>query len=200
MSPLASSRSARSTCASAGFTLIEILVVVAIIGMGVAIVVPNLGALIPSARLDGSGQIIRRKLDWVRSEARIQAKRMAMEFDLDKARWRIVWPPEERLTRDDVIVADEDIADDKKDWMDLETDVVFRGAGGAGSGLAEHGRYQMVFDEYGFTADQLLVLTLKSDPEMVWAMSIQGLSGQVRVDKSDSGEIPRLDAVEEGAF
>lgn len=187
-------------CSTSGFTLVEILVVMAIIGLGIAIVVPNLGALIPSARLDGSGGTIRRQVDWVRSEARIQAKRMTMEFDLDKARWRIVWPPEERLTRDDVILADEDIADEKKDWIDLETDVVFRGAGDARSGLAEHGRYQLVFDEYGFTADQMLVLTLKSDPNMIWALSIQGLSGQVRVDKSETGEIPRLEVVEEGAF
>jgi prepilin-type N-terminal cleavage/methylation domain-containing protein len=183
-----------------GFTLIEVLVVVAIIGLGVAIVVPNLGALIPSARLDGSGTKIRRQIDWVRSEARIQGKRMAIELDLDKGRWRTVPPPEERLTSEQYIYVDEDIADENKDWIDLDTDVVFHGAGDAKNGMAESGKYVLAFDEYGFTADQVVALSLESDPQMIWALSIQGLSGQVNIDKSETGEVPRPHFVEEGAF
>ena len=182
---------------TSGFTLLELLVTMAIVTLLFAIVVPNLGALVPSARLDGSGSRIQRELDWVRSEARIQGKRMVLEFDLDKHRWRIVYPPEQQLTRDQDAWTLEERPDD---WIPLEPDVVFGGIGDARHGMAEKGLYRLVFDEYGFTADQMIVLRLQSDPTMVWALSIQGLSGQVAVQRSEDGVVPQLSLVQEGAF
>ena len=79
---------------AAGFTLMEVLVTLTVMALVFAIVVPNLSTFVPEARLEGSGKRILRELDWVRSEARIQGKRMSMDFDLDRARWRIVYPPE----------------------------------------------------------------------------------------------------------
>jgi Tfp pilus assembly protein FimT len=183
--------------AAGGFTLIEIMVVFGIIALLFAIVVPNLGAFIPSARLDGSGSRIRRELDWVRSEARIQGRRMSMEFDLQKARWRIIYPPEQRLTRDQDAWTLEERPDE---WIDLEQDVVFLGAGNATNGVTTNGRYRLVFDEYGFTGDQVVMLTLATDPSMVWSLVVNGLSGQMTVHKSEQGEKVVPDAVNEGAF
>lgn len=188
---------ARRTAATLGFTLIELLVVVAMLGLVVAIVAPNLGALVPSARLRGSGSLILRELDWVRSEARIQSKRMVMEFDLEKGRWRIVYPPEQQLTRDQ----DTSTLEERPDrWIDLEADVEFVGAGDGKTGLATKDTYRIVFDEYGFTGDQVLVLGLVSDPTMTWTMSIQGLSGRVDVHESETGEKPIPPVLNDGAF
>src|SRR5262245_1172719 len=100
-------------------------------------IVPNLGALVPSARLKGSGTAIQRQLDWVRSEARIQGKWMAMDFDLEHACWRTVLPPEQQLTRDQEEWTLEERVD--KDWTPLETDVVFAGAGDTRNGLTTKG-------------------------------------------------------------
>ncbi|MCK5945290.1 MAG: prepilin-type N-terminal cleavage/methylation domain-containing protein [Planctomycetes bacterium] len=185
---------------AAGFSLIEVLVAVALIGLGLALVAPNLGALIPSARLDGSGKEILTWLQTIRSEARIQAKRMEMEFDLDKRRYRIIWPPEEQLTSDQVVYDDTQIADRDKDWIDLQTDVTFAGCGDAAKGLAEKGKYRVVFDEYGFTADQVIALRLESEPEFVWSLSIRGLTGKIETFKSEDGELIEPERVEEGAF
>lgn len=191
-------RAARPTTRHArGFTLVELLVVMAILALMLAMIVPNLGMLVPSARLRGSGNQIVRRLDWVRSEARIQGKRMALEFDLDKARWRIVYPPEQRLTRDQDVRTLEEQPDD---WYELETDVVFAGAGNGKNGLSTHQIYRLVFDEYGFTGDQVVALKLKSDPEQIWALSIHGLSGRVTVTESEKGELPTLQTINEGAF
>ena len=52
---------------ASGFTLMELLVTMMIVSLLFAIVVPNLGALVPSARLEGSGNQLRAKIDWARS-------------------------------------------------------------------------------------------------------------------------------------
>ena len=188
-------RSSGSVRAARGFTLIELLVVMAIVALMLAMVVPNLGALVPSARLQGSGSQIQRWLDWVRSEARIQGKWMAMDFDLERAMYRIVEPPEMRLTRDEA-----ESAENPDGWKELEDDVVFAGAGDGKDGMTTKGIYRIVFDEYGFTGDQVLALRLQSDPEMTWSLSIQGLSGRVVVEESETGEITQLPLVNEQAF
>ena len=182
---------------TAGFTLMELLVTMTVLALVFAIVVPNLGAIVPSARLEGNGKQILRQLDWVRSEARIQGKPMSLDFDLDKQRWRIVFPPEQQLTRDQDEWTLEERPDD---WTPLEKDVVFAGIGDARNGLASRGTYRLVFDEYGFTADQQIVLKLQSDPDMVWSLMLMGLSGRTEVEQSERGEVPHLPVVGEGAF
>jgi Tfp pilus assembly protein FimT len=175
----------------------EVLVTLTVIALTFAIVVPNLSSYVPEARLEGSGKRILRELDWVRSEARIQGKRMTMEFDLEHARWRIVYPPEQKLTRDQDLWT---LEERPEDWIPLETDVVFEGAGDAKTHRGHHGIYRLVFDEYGFTADQIIVLKLSTDPAMVWSLVIHGLTGRVDVEKSEKGDIVELVALNEGAF
>ena len=79
----------RAAPQAGGFTLIELIVAISLVALLVGIIAPNLGALVPSARLDGSSKDIKAKLTMIRSESRIQAKRMEMEFDLDNAQYRI---------------------------------------------------------------------------------------------------------------
>lgn len=192
MNPTPQSRSSAD-----GFTLMELLVTMTVLALVFAIVMPNLGALVPEARLTGSGKQIERQLDWVRSEARIQGKPMSVDFDLDKNRWRIVYPPEQQLTRDQ----DEWTLEERpEDWQPLEKDVVFGGVGDARNGLAQRGVYRLTFDEYGFTGDQLIVLKLATDPTLVWSLSLLGLNGRMTVEQSEHGEVPQLQLPNEGAF
>lgn|GEM_PF-657970 len=196
----APSVTARMRRGEAGFTLLELMVAIALAALGLAIVAPNLYGLVPSARLEGSGKKIVSWLQTIRSEARIQAKRMEMEFDLDKGRYRLIWPPEERLTTDQIVYQDDEVPDANKDWIELDTDVAFAGAGNAATGLVEKGLYRVSYDEYGFTADQVVALTLQSDPDFVWSLSIRGLTGKVNTQDSETGELLRPERVTEGAF
>lgn len=197
MSRLPASPAPTAPRRSGGFTLVEVLVTCAMLGLIAALIAPNLGALLPSARLRSSGNQILRELDWVRSEARIQGKRMAMEFDLDRGLYRVVYPPEQRLTRDQ----DASTLEERPDqWVELETDVKFIGAGDGKTGLARRQRYRVQFDEFGFTADQVVTLGLQSDATLTWTLSIQGLSGRVTVIESEKGETPLPPVLNEGAF
>ena len=159
-----------ATSSSAGFTLLELIFVISGIALLMGIIVPNLSSMVPSARLNGSAKAIATKLTMIRSEARIQAKRMELELDLDKARFRTIYPPEEQLTTDQTVYNDADLNDRQKDWIDIETGVRFVGAGDAKGGMADKGLYRVVFDEYGFSADQVIALALESDDTMVWSI------------------------------
>ena len=68
-----------------GFTLIELMIVVAIMALVVKIVMVNIGALIPSSALDSVAAKIQSELDFIRSEAKIQGKQYKLQFDLDPA-------------------------------------------------------------------------------------------------------------------
>ena len=179
-----------------GFTLVEIMIVLGLIGMMMAMVVPNLGILVPSARLRGSGTELQRNLDLLRSEARIQSKRIAMEFDLDKRRWRAVYPPEQMLTRDQDATTLEEKVDN---WLELQDDVVFAGVD-TGTQMFTRATYRLVFDEFGFTNDQIVHLRLESDPTETWSLTLMGLSGRSVVTETSDGHLPRLQQTNEGAF
>lgn len=185
------------TTTQRGFTLLELLVTMTMMALVFAMVVPNLGAFVPGAKLRGSGTQLLRTIDWARSEARIQARRMAIELDLDRARWRVVHPPEMRLTRDQ---DERDLAEWTFEWTALEDGVVFGGAGDARRGLATKGMYRMEFDEHGFSSDQVIELALSSDPKVLWGLSMRGLTGNTTITESDQGEHPVLNYTEEGAF
>ena len=185
---------------AACFTLLELVTAIALVALLVGIIVPNLGSIVPSARFDGSSKAILSKLTLIRSEARIQAKRMEMEFDLDRARFRTILPPEEQLTTDQVIYNDAEVRDEAKDWIELESGVVFAGAGDDKSGMLTKGLYRVVFDEYGFTGDQVVAVKLENDDSMVWSVSIHGLTGHMEVERSELGEIVQPLPVGEGSF
>lgn len=185
---------------SAGFTLLELICVVAGMALLLGIILPNMGALVPTARLDGTAKGIMTKLQSIRSEARIQAKRMEMEFDLTLGRYRMILPPEERLTSDQVVYDDTAVDEEDKDWIDLDSGVVFAGAGDARSGIVEKDLYRVVFDEYGFTADQVIAVRLEEDETMIWSIVVSGLTGHVEVLKSEEGELSKPPAVGEGSF
>ncbi len=60
--------------------------------------------------------------------------------------------------------------------------------------------HRIRFDEYGFSDDQMVVLRLKDDPKLVWALTLRGLTGTTTVEQRTDGREPDLPIVGEGAF
>ncbi len=180
-----------------GFTLVEVVVVMAMLALVLQFVLVNLDSMVPKTRLESESKILVGNLDFLRSEARIQGKRYALQLDLGNARWRMVLPAEERLTSEQTL---EETLPQALDWNPLQEGVKFLGAGNPRNGIARNGMFEIPFDENGFTADQAIFLTLTDDPKMVWTVQIRGLTGQTTVLTSEDGEEHRLQEVTEGTF
>ena len=73
--------------ASAGFTLIELIVVLAIMGLVVALASPRLHRALPGAELAASAQELAAALRRTRARAIAQGHRAALLIDIDAARY-----------------------------------------------------------------------------------------------------------------
>jgi len=183
--------------AQSGFTIIELMVVVAILALVLQMVMLNMGAMVPKTKLDAESKKLVANIDFLRSEARVQGKRYLMQLDLGKARWRMVLPAEERLVSEQTL---EETQPRALDWTALEEGVVFGGAGAVARGIARSGIYEIVFDESGNTADQMVFLKLEDDEEMVWTVQVRGLTGQTEILPDTNGQEQELETVNEMGF
>jgi type II secretion system protein H len=180
-----------------GFTLIELMVVLAIGALILQFVMVNIAGMVPRTKLDAEAKRLLANLDFLRSEARIQGKRYILEIDLDHPRWRMVIPAEERLTSEQTL---EETMPRALEWTPLEEGVKFAGAGNPINTYVRHKTYEIVFDESGQTADLSVFLKLDQDPKLVWTVQLRGLTGHGEVLTSENGVEQRLDEVTEGAF
>lgn len=181
----------------AGFSIIELMVVVAILALILQMVMLNMGAMVPKTKLDAESKKLVANIDFLRSEARVQGKRYRLQLDLGNARWRMVLPAEERLVSEQTL---EETQPRALDWSPLEEGVVFGGAGTVARGIARTGTYELVFDEGGNTADQMVFLKLADDEEMVWTVQIRGLTGQTEILPDTDGQEQVLETVNEMGF
>ena len=67
----------------AGFTLVELMVVVGIIAISLAIVVINLGAMTPGTRLTSSARYVAAMINQARDEAAISGYTIGIGYDLE---------------------------------------------------------------------------------------------------------------------
>jgi prepilin-type N-terminal cleavage/methylation domain-containing protein len=182
--------------AQQGFTLIELMVVIAIIGVVVRVVLLNMGAFVPATILDGEVKQMRAHLDFLRSEARLRSQWCALELDLTAHRYRYVLPPERRLAS-----YEEEISELPLGWTPLDERVVFAGVAMPSRPLIERGIYRITFDENGSTGDLAIFLKLQdAQNEYMWTLQLRGLTGRTDIHKSVEGQRALLEEVNEAAF
>ncbi len=182
---------------ASGFTLVEIMVVIAVIALAGQLVLANLGALVPSTLLDSASRQLMGMIETLRSEAQLQSKIYQIELDLDEHRWRIILPPEERLVSDQMVVEDTGL-----DWRDLDHRIQFDSLQVPGGRIQRSGRTRIVMDKNGFTGDMILTLRMRgeNDNKLAWSIQLRGLDRKSELSTSNQGEIPRLDLVTESHF
>ena len=170
----------------AGFTLIEIMVVVLLLGLVGQLVVGNMGRWIPESSLDSQVSQLRSWIDYLRSEAKVQGKPYSLELDLENHRTRLILPEEDKLVRtdDDTVASTIPMA-----WEDLEKWMKFDGHAFAGRPIITKGTVEITFDENGFTADQSTYLQFDEEgSELLWTLHINGLTGATSVVRNRTGE------------
>ena len=75
---------------SAGFTFIELMVVITLIGLMSAVVVANLDGMTDRSSLSSAARKLGNMLLSVRDTAASQGRELIVEIDVDKQRWRTV--------------------------------------------------------------------------------------------------------------
>jgi type II secretion system protein H len=184
---------------AAGFTLIEIMVVVAILAIVAQLVISNIGAIVPATVLDSESQKLMSEVEYLRSEAQLQGKTFKLQLDLDKHRYRRILPAEMRVA----IAQDEQaFAEAAMGWNPLDDRCRFLVYEPVGGTQYTSGIVELVIDHQGFTADQLIALGMRSDSlsKMTWTIQLRGLDRRARLVKSNEGEVARITPTTEAAF
>lgn len=167
-----------------GFTLVELLVVLAIMGLLIRTVVSNYRADIPLIALRGNATAIAAELDYLRTEARLQGGRYGMEIDVEKQAYRLVLPPERRKPKEDEAT----LKAQKLMWSTFEKGVRLTGVNlGAKDEEMRSGTIQIMFDERGRTRQKVLLFRHKDQPELLYSVIIPALGGNVEAKKGDFG-------------
>lgn len=181
----------------AGFTLVELMVVVAIIGIASQLVLVNLGAMVPATVLDSEAQRLMSEIEFLRAEAQLQGKTFKIQLDLDLEQYRVVLPPEQRLLPEQPLAEAVPLQ-----WMALDERIDIVGFAPVGAATQRKGRPEIVIDRHGFTSDQCIFLKFKSEDldQMVWSIQISGLDRKARLLKSQEGEEALLEIVDQFSF
>ncbi len=159
-----------------GFTLVELLVVLAVIGLLLRTVVANYRGDIPIIALRANATAIAARLDYLRTESRLEGGRYGMEIDLEKQRYRTLLPPERRKPKEDEAT----LEGRNLTWTPFEQGVRLTGVDLNAKEDAKRGnRIKILFDERGRTQQKVLLFRHKEDPDLVYSVIIPPLTGAV---------------------
>ena len=169
---------------SLGFTLVELLVVLAVMGLLLRTVVSNYRADIPLVSLRATASAIASELDFLRTEARLQGGQYGMEIDIEKQAYRILLPPERRKPKED----EEALKAQKLMWSVFEKGVRLTGVNlGGKDEEMRSGKILVMFDERGRTRQKVLLFRHQDEPEILYSVIIPALTGGVQAKVGDHG-------------
>lgn len=77
----------------AGFTFIELMVVITVIGLMAGLVVANLDGLTDRSSMNAAARRLGNQILQLRDQAVLQSRELLLEIDVEKQRWRVVDVP-----------------------------------------------------------------------------------------------------------
>ncbi len=162
--------------ARGGFTLIELMAVVLIIGMLMTTFTVRLDALLPATRGEEAGRMIIGTLDQARLAAISYGREYAVQFDLDGNRYRSLSPFDEegRLARD---------PEDRQaaPWQELPSGVRIAAIFDHNEEITDSGVYEIRFHSLGGADEIYLQLVNDAAEGAALTVHLQALTGQARV-------------------
>lgn len=179
-----------------GFTLIELMVVILVIGTAAAVVAPRLGGLLPGVRLRGAARRLASDMRYLYGYAVARRQYVRLALDLNEGTyWAETFTPADPDHEDDRVLAfrlttDFGLAevrrsDDARDVEELESGLVthrtlppgvrFATASVAGGSPERGGRVYVEFTPWGYGDDAQVLLTLGDRRRLV---RLHGLVGE----------------------
>lgn len=145
-----------------GFTLIELIAVVAVIGLLLAFSPAGLQALIPERELEAEVGRLRTTIEFLRSQAMLDQAEYAMHYDTENNKWAYQTPEKVAMPSPDgsgdpvtALVLDKDPDFDNLDWRPLPAGIslsLFEG------NREIKGRYMITFSPRGTVPPHAIVL------------------------------------------
>jgi type II secretion system protein H len=157
---------------SAGFSLVELIVVLVILAMMAAIITVNWRAILPKTELHSAVRDLAATLQTARSESISRNSTWHVQYDVDKSLWRIVTPYREGGVL--ALVEDERVA---LPWKSLPDSVRFQAITVDGLEYTK-GLVWARFDPIG-TASTHTVLLVQPATETRYTIEVQGLLGLI---------------------
>jgi type II secretion system protein H len=162
----------RTAARRAGFTLVELLGVVIVLGLIATLVTVNWQALLPRQQLNSAVRALAATLQGARSDAIARTLEFRVQYDLDEQRYRVLTPF--RLGGGLATVEDERVG---LRWTELPDSVRFRSVI-IGDEEYTSGIVQISFDPLGSANGHVVVLEQPAF-ESLYTIEVQALTGLI---------------------
>jgi len=164
---------------AAGFTFIELMVVIAILSLLASIVVVNLDGISAPTKLRGTARSIGNQLLELKEMAALKDRAMSLEMDLEHQRWRVIDAPSV------VDIPDEHEREDATfvgDWVETPEGVRIQEVSFSSTDVDSSGSLVVTFQSDGEVSPSGFVAFLKHDtlPEDEGiSVEVSGLTGLI---------------------
>lgn len=165
--------------AARGFTFIELMIVIAVIGLMSAVVVASLDGITDDSRLAASARELGNTILTVRDIAASQGRELSIEIDVDEQRWRTVDVPSPTDVPD---IRDREEATWYGEWQTPQDGVTLESLEFSRSDVNKRGLVTITFDADGQLSPAGFVVYFRhenqSEDEGV-SLEVTGLTGLV---------------------
>lgn len=161
-----------------GFTLLELLVTIAVMGLLFGLVFLRLDHMVPSERIKGSAREVASELDVARNHAIVSGIQIKFQYDLDEDRYRWFYP---YVFEDDGKTIKGVGETDIVDWKYLNENVSFRDVVWNQNEVFTTGLVSVTFEPRGIATDHVVHIEIPDKPEVVMSISVNPLLGFIDV-------------------
>lgn len=166
----------------AGFTLIELMVTMLVIGLMFGLVFLRLDHMVPTERIKGSARELASELDLARNHAIVSGKTIKFQYDVDEGCYRWFYP---YVFEDDNKTIKGPGETDIIDWKYLNEGVRIRDVILAQKEINSSGIVTVTFEPRGIASDHVVHLEIEDHPDVVMSVVINPLLGFIDVKVGD---------------